>query len=438
LLARVFALAGFILVILSSLLGTPVGSRNFAIIIVWIAWWASLILIAVPLLGRGWCSICPIPMPGEWLQNGAVLGPINNKKGFGLNIRWPKKLRGIWLQNVSFTVLALFSIVVLTQPHITGLVLLGLILVAVIVSIIFERRAFCRYLCPVGGFIGLYSQVSPLELRVSDTSVCADHKDKTCYTGNQDGYGCPWGVFPGGMVKNTNCGLCFECLRTCPHENIAVSLRPIGSDLSQARGRKLDEAFKAFIMLGSAVVYSLVLIGPWGVVKDAAFAVGSFPWWLYALAFLLVVYVILPGIFYLAVRYFNHTIAVNREPARSFIDYSYTLIPLGLAAWVAFSLSFVFANFSYLWPVLSDPFGWGWNIFGTAGIAWTPYLSGLIPAAQSIVLILGLFWSIAVIRRISSERNTPILSPEFQPWRIWPLVSYSAFVTVGLLWLLVG
>jgi len=313
---------------------------------------------------------------------------------------------------------------------------LGLILVAVIVSIIFERRAFCRYLCPVGGFIGLYSQVSPLELRVSDTSVCAEHKDKTCYTGNQDGYGCPWGVFPGGMVKNTNCGLCFECLRTCPHENIAVSLRPIGSDLSQARGRKLDEAFKAFIMLGSAVVYSIVLIGPWGVVKDAAFAVGSIPWWLYALAFLLVVYVILPGVFYLAVRYFNHTIAGNQKPARSFIDYSYTLIPLGLTAWVAFSLSFVFANFSYLWPVLSDPFGWGWNIFGTAGNAWTPYLTGLIPAAQSIVLMLGLFWSIVVIRRISSEKNIP--SPEFQPWRIWPLVTYSAFITVGLLWLLVG
>ena len=56
-------LVGFLFAILSGLIGTPVGNRNFGIVFVWIAWWALLILIAVPLLGRGWCSICPIPLP---------------------------------------------------------------------------------------------------------------------------------------------------------------------------------------------------------------------------------------------------------------------------------------------------------------------------------------------------------------------------------------
>ncbi len=36
---RTIALAGFLFVILTGILGSPVGSHNFAIIIVWIAWW---------------------------------------------------------------------------------------------------------------------------------------------------------------------------------------------------------------------------------------------------------------------------------------------------------------------------------------------------------------------------------------------------------------
>ena len=46
-------LAGYIFAILAGLIGTPVGSHNFSIVFVWIAWWAVLILVAVPFFGRG-------------------------------------------------------------------------------------------------------------------------------------------------------------------------------------------------------------------------------------------------------------------------------------------------------------------------------------------------------------------------------------------------
>ena len=225
---------GFIFAILSGFIGTPVGNHNFSIVFVWIVWWALLMLIVVPFLGRGWCAICPIPMPGEWLQNGALLKP--RGKGFGLNRKWPKRFRNIWLQNIAFTLLALFSAVVLTQPSVTGVVLLLFLIVALVTSLIFERRAFCRYLCPVGGFIGLYSQVAPVEVRVKDPAVCAVHTEKSCYTGSKDGYGCPWLVYPGTLTKNINCGLCMECLRTCTQDNVAFNLRSFGADL-QTTGR---------------------------------------------------------------------------------------------------------------------------------------------------------------------------------------------------------
>jgi polyferredoxin len=399
------ALAGFVLAILTGLLGTPVGSRNFGIIFVWIAWWAILMLIAVPVFGRGWCSICPIPAPGEWLQRGTLLQP-GQKKGLGFGFRWPKRVRNIWIQNGVFVMVALFSSVVLTQPRTTGIVLAAFLFIALGASLIFERRAFCRYLCPVGGFIGLYSQVAPVELRVKDPAVCAAHTVKSCYIGNEAGYGCPWMVFPGGLTKNTYCGTCMECLRTCTEDNILIQVRPIGSDLSVPNGRKLDEAYKAFIMLGSAIVYMAVLLGPWGFMKKAAYSVGSMGWLTYALTFLGFVLVLLPSLFYVAVLVGRRLAGLRITPKRQFISLSYALVPLGLCAWIAFSLSFVLTNLSYILPVVSDPFGWGWNLFGTAGVAWTPYLTSTIPFLQVLALLTGLVGSVMIARRIAGEGTT--------------------------------
>jgi hypothetical protein len=436
---RAIALGGFLVAILAGLVGTPVGSRNFGIVFVWIAWWALLMLLAVPLLGRGWCSICPIPMPGEWLQQGNVLKPRFREapgffRRFVLGRRWPKAWRNIWLQNGAFALVALFSTVILTQPRATALVLAGFLLVAIFTGLVFERRAFCRYLCPVGGFIGLYSQLAPAELRVKDPAVCAAHKVKTCYTGSEEGYGCPWQVFPGGLVKNTYCGTCMECLRTCPHDNIALNLRPFGADLAVPAARKLDEAFKGFIMLGSAIVYAAVLLGPWGSLKSAAYTVGSAAWLAYALVFLAFVFGLLPGLFLFAVALGNKMSTGSKPVRRQFIDYSYALVPLGLTAWITFSLSFVLTNVSYVWPVLSDPFGWGWNLIGTAGVGWTPYLTGIIPTLQLIVLLVGLGWSGQTAWKISMETAKDTRSSR----QVWPVAIFCLVITILLMGLLIG
>jgi hypothetical protein len=433
-LAVACTLGGFVLAIVAGLSGTPVGNRNFAIVFVWIAWWALLMLVAVPFFGRAWCSICPLPVPGEWLQRGAVLGP--QGRGLGLGRRWPRRLRNIWLQNGAFALLALFSAVVLTQPGVTALVLGGLMLTATVTALVFERRAFCRYLCPVGGFIGLYSQVAPIEVRVRDASVCAAHTTKTCYQGSADGYGCPWQVYPGALDKNTYCGTCMECLRTCPQDNVVLWLRAPGADLLEPSGRRLDEAFKAFIMLGSAVVYSAVMLGPWGALKAAAYGIGTPAWLLYALGFLAFAGALLPGAFLLAVALGRRWSGSRLDLRRTFVGQAYSLVPLGLAAWAAFSLAFVFVNGSYIWPALSDPLGWGWDLFGTVHVPWTPLGAGVLPLLQGAVLLGGLAWSTATARRIAGEQasgqaGAPLLQAA-------PVAAFNLLVTVGLLGLLVA
>jgi hypothetical protein len=221
-----------------------------------------------------------------------------------------------------------------------------------------------------------------------------------------------------------------ECLRTCDYDNIAINLRAFGTDISPQSKAKLDEAYKAFIMLGSALIYAAVMLGPWGVLKTAAYNVGTLPWFIYALVLLVFIWGVLPGIFYLVTRAAQRLWPTHNQAHQTFATYATALLPLGLAAWVAFSVSFVFTNISYLWPVFSDPFGWGWNLLGTAGLAWTPYLAGLVPALQVIVLLGGLVWSGQIAVKIANERAASR--------QAWPVMVFCLLMTFLLLGLLVA
>jgi hypothetical protein len=424
----------FVVAILAGFFGTPAGARNFGIVYIWIVWWALLMLVLVPFFGRLWCTVCPIPGPGEWLQRRSLVRK-RYPKLMTMSRRWPRRLKNIWLQNFAFLGVALFSAIILTRPSITAWVLAGLLLLGVALSIVYENRVFCRFVCPVGGFIGLYSLTATVELRVKDAQICKDHTTKDCLIGTETSYGCPWLVFPGNLERNTYCGLCTECLKACPRDNIALNLRPFGSDLLVAKGRTMDEAFKACIMLACALLYSAVLLGPWGWLKGWANMDSFGGWAIYAAGFLAVNLALVPGLFWLAALAARALARLDRSPRQAFVDFAYALVPMGLTAWIAFSLAFVFVNGSYALPVLSDPFGWGWNLFGTRDIAWTPWLPELAALLQVLTLLIGLVFSINIAFRISRQRA----SSDTLAWRgALPLAAFLSGVTLLFIKLYLG
>ena len=397
-------LAVFTLAILTGLFGTPAGSRNFGIIFVWIVWWALLIIGIVPLAGRLWCAMCPIPAPGEWLKRRGVVERVMGRP-FTRGLRWPRRLKNMWLQNFGFLGVAIFSAIILTRPQVSAWVLLGFVVIGIALSLLYERRVFCKYVCPVGGFIGLYSLVAPTELRVKDPAICASHRSKDCVTGNERGYGCPWLAYPGSLTRNIDCGLCTECLKTCPMDNIGLFIRAPGSDLLKPKGRRLDEAYKAFIMLGCALLYSAVLLGPWGWLKSWANMQTPGHWALYALGFITFVLLVLPGLFWLVAQLAGRAGDQRAGARQLFVDYAYALVPLGLAAWIAFSFSFVLTNGSYALAVISDPFGWGWDLFGTASFPWQPLSPRLIAFLQAGALTAGLLFATRTAFQIAREHS---------------------------------
>ena len=90
----------FFILILAGLFGTKVGGRNIAVMLTWATWMFALTVIFVPVGARLWCSVCPIPSLGEYIQRGATIGvrtEKNNKnknRYFGLNKKWPDSRGG--------------------------------------------------------------------------------------------------------------------------------------------------------------------------------------------------------------------------------------------------------------------------------------------------------------------------------------------------------
>ena len=150
-------------------------------------------------------------------------------------------------------------------------------------------------------------------------------------------------------------------------------------------------------------------------------------WVLYAVVFMTMNLLIVPGIF-LRVSWFASRLYSNAIPVKQvFIDYAYTLVPLGLAAWMAFSLGFVLINGSYALRVLSDPFGWGWNLFGTTVLHWSPIFPNLIPFLQVGILIIGLLFAVNTAFEIA-QQHTPSVQIAFRA--MLPVVGFLLMVTL--------
>jgi ferredoxin len=284
--------------------------------------------------------------------------------------------------------------------------------------------------------MSLYSMAAVTEIRPRSQEVCATCNERSCVKGTANAWRCPWLLQPFKLDRNNYCGLCMECVKACPNENLTVNARPFCSDTAV---RRRDEAWMAFIMIALVVAYSVTLLGPWGTPREWSNVTEVGDWGGFAthvtivwLAALLVV----PGVWYLAA-------VVARRWARSsdvsagkiFTRYSYLLVPLGLLAWAAFSFPLIMVNYSHIVSSLSDPLGWGWDLFGTASHHWSPLLPEWIPVIQIPLLLFGLGIALSrgatIARELFPSRAAALRS-------LVPHALLCTAITIGLLRLYVG
>ncbi len=94
----------FMIILVAALLGGfSAGNYNFGIMLVWILWWVLLMFVLVPVFARAWCLMCPFPIFSDWFQRRRLINiDEEEKKPWGLNRRWPKRLKNMWLMNFLF------------------------------------------------------------------------------------------------------------------------------------------------------------------------------------------------------------------------------------------------------------------------------------------------------------------------------------------------
>src|SRR5918995_1299786 len=182
-----------LLIVLLGIIDVSDGARNLATRITWIIWWPGIILTFV-LFGRLWCVVCPF---GTLNEQAAKL--TNSQR------RLPRSLRAIWVSTLLFLLLtwADEQLGIIRSPRMTAGLIIVLALAAVGTGLFYQRRSFCRYLCPITGLQGLYSMLSPIELRAADLGQCRQGCKQDCYRGTVTTAGCPMLEFPATMARNT-------------------------------------------------------------------------------------------------------------------------------------------------------------------------------------------------------------------------------------------
>jgi hypothetical protein len=273
----------------------------------------------------------------------------------------------------------------------TAFLFLAILILSLGLALIYRRRAFCQYLCPVGGFLGTYSMASITEVRAIDRDICRKHKQKPCYAGGPDGWACPWKQYNGTMNRNNYCGLCTECIKSCPKDNVGVFVRPFGADKIL---KGYDEMFNVIIMLVVAIAFSITMSGPWGVIKDAANVTESrqiIPFLIYVASIWVAALGLFPGIFALVARLARRFAGTQESNRTLILRLTYMLVPIGIFAWIAFSLPMLTVNYGYILNVLSDPLGLGWNLLGTADYPFKPFYPEWIPYIQGLIMLAGLY-----------------------------------------------
>ena len=385
----------FYLVVLTSLFGTHVGGRNLGIMFTWVVWLFVLIVVLIPLGGRLWCSVCPIPLFGEWLQrlsitrvrSGSTAG--TNNRFFGLSLPWPRALANAWPRLILLMALGTFSTVLVAEPRVTGWVLVGMLLAALLCSLVFRLRAFCRYLCPINAFVGLYATDGKLALRSADADTCARCKVHTCLEGGERGWACPYGLCVADIGENTDCGLCLECVKSCVYDNVTLRWRPFASETGL---RSVPEAVGAVALLVLACAYCVVHLGHWPAVRDWVNILDKNNWGafgLYAAALWLMALAVVPGLVF-GLAWLGGRLAAKGNAREMFVSSSPALVSVGLMLWMAFVISMLFVNVSFVAQSLSDPFGWGWDFLGTAGTHWHQLWPRAVPWLQVGCVLAGL------------------------------------------------
>jgi hypothetical protein len=376
---------------------------NIAPILTWTVWW-GLLIVLILFAGKAWCYVCPWDAMAGWSERLTLWRKA--RESLTLGYRWPRVIRNISMATVLFIGLTWIELGfgVTMRPRVTAWLAMAMLLMAVVSALLFDRRSFCRYGCLVGRVSGLYAMFSSVELRARSGETCERCRTKECVKGSENAYGCPTFLYPRKMKTNTYCIQCMECVQACPNDNLAFNLRPWGSDLAVEGKPRSDEAYLALLMLSITGFHGLTMTPQWQRLTGllgGTLQLGNL------LAFTLGMALIMlgPVLVYAGLVAWSHrsarsTAAGRLSYASYFVRYAYALLPIALFYHIAHNLEHLLMEGPKVVAMISDPFGWGWNLLGTAYWTIPPLISlEVLWLVQVLLVLVGHVYSLWVAQK---------------------------------------
>lgn len=113
------------------------------------------------------------------------------------------------------------TVLATTQPYFHGTVLIAVLFLAVVLLNLYRARFWCRYICPLGGLLGIVGKNPLIQIRRNDESC---NNCRLCVAD------CQGGANPDatGGWKPSECFYCLNCYSACPQGAISVGSRPPG------------------------------------------------------------------------------------------------------------------------------------------------------------------------------------------------------------------
>ena len=398
----------FVLVNLWLWWGPQDRAHNGALNLFW-AWWWPLILLGFPLVGRLWCSFCPFMVWGEIVQR------LVQQLGWPPS-RWPRRDSDLWASPLlagGLTLILLWEELCNLQntAWLSSCLLLLITAGAVIGSLRFEKRFWCRYLCPVGGMNGVFAKLAITELRAQVGTCSGSCSTYACFKGGPaDGEGlatagCPLGTHPAHLTDNRNCVLCLTCVQACPHRSVQLSLRPPAADIQREMSLPPGEPGLLLVLAGDVCLHHWHRLLGWSPLAPASLVEGP---WLPRLAAACLA-LALPSALFLLARLWFSLPRLQRT--------LYGLLPLVWALLLARHLPIGMAEAGLLLPV--------------SGLEGAPFWSAdthVIAFCQSAAVLVGWLGAVLLLRR--QLANSPLA---------WLSASCLALLVAGAgRWLVAG
>ncbi len=429
----------FLLIIYAGLFGTPIPERNFATVLTWNLWWTGLV-IAIFFVGSAWCAVCPWDTLATALVRQRLWGPV--RQGSSLNLRVPKALRSIWpavVLLVGLTWLEL-GVGVTVSPYATAVLALAMVVMATFSLAVFERKAFCRYFCPVGRTIGAYSQLAPVELRPADPATCASCTTLECYYGTETVEPCPTHLVMGRLKQNTYCTSCGNCTQSCPYNNVAWRLRSPSSEAIQDARPHWDEAAFMLALLALAGLHGLVMTGLWEDWHRAfGLAIGEQGQMLVSFTIGFAISLTVPVALFAAAVWLARTLSSTSLSFQKTLSHlSFCALPLAFAYHIAHNLNHLLLESRGLSQILTNPLGEGSlplsqaeKLMRGANLVLS---QDALNALQAAIIVFGFAIAVRVILARSKVLDAAQQQP--QPATVLPLLLFAIVITGCHLWLL--